>query len=159
MNGKDWEFIEEMRKYDLCILGISETKRKGSGARDIEDYYTIYLGVSKGRARAGVVVVLSERMRKCTKSWKCVSKRIVVVKVAKECYMLVQAYAPTDDSKSEAKDQFYAEMQKVVGNVGRMETSIVMGNLNARVGRNMEVWGGVLGCHGRMLEMRVGKGC
>ena len=81
MNGKDWEFIEEMRKYDLCILGISETKRKGSSARDIEDYYAIYSGVSEGRARAGVAVVLSERMRKCVKSWKCVSERIVVVKL------------------------------------------------------------------------------
>ena len=44
------------------------------------------------------------------------------VEGGKECYTLVQAYAPTDDSKSEAKDQFYAEMQKVVGNVGRRAT-------------------------------------
>ena len=112
MNGKDWELIEEM-----SILGISKTKWKGSGARDIEDYYTIYSGVSKGRARAGVAVVLSEGMRRYVTSWKCIciSERIVVVKlkVAKECYTLVQAYAPTDDSISEAKDQFYAEMQKV----------------------------------------------
>ena len=72
----------------------------------------------------------------------------------------MQAYAPTDDSKSEAKDQFYAEMQKLVENVGRRETLIVMGDLNARVGRNTKVWGSVLGCHGEdMLEMRVGKGC
>ena len=127
MNGKDQELIEEMRKYDLCILGISETKWKGSGARDIEDYYAIYSGVSKGRARAGVAVALSEGMRRYVKSWKCVSERIVVkLKVAKECYTLVQAYAPMDDSKSEAKDQFYAEMQKVVENVGRRDTLIVM---------------------------------
>ena len=68
--------------------------------------------MSEGRARAGVAVVLSEGMRRCVKSWKCVSERIVVVKlkVAKECYMLVQTYAPTDDSKSEANNQFYAEM-------------------------------------------------
>ena len=84
--------------------------------------------MSEGRARAGVAVVLSEGMRRCVKSWKCVSERIVMVKskVAKDCYTLVQAYAPTDDSKSEAKDQFYAEMQKVVENVGRRDTLIVM---------------------------------
>ena len=33
-------------------------------------------------------------------------------------------------------------------NVGRRETLIVMGDLNSRVGRNMEVWGSVLGCQG-----------
>ena len=60
MNGQDRELIEEMRKYDLRILAVSETKWKGRGARDIEDYYAIYSGVSEGRARVGVAVVLSE---------------------------------------------------------------------------------------------------
>ena len=97
--------------------------------------------MNEGRARAGVAVVLSEQLRRYVKSWKCVNERIVVVKlkVARECYMLVQVYAPTDDSKSEVKDKFYAELQKVVGEVGRRETLIVMGDLNARVGRNTEV--------------------
>ena len=82
------------------------------------------------------------------KSWKCVKERIVVVKlkVAKECYTLVQAYATMDNSKSEAKDRFYAEMQKVVENVGIREALIVMGDLNARVGRNTKVWDSVLWC-------------
>ena len=65
----------------------------------------------------------------------CVSERIAVVKlkVAKEFYTLVQAYGPTDITKSEAKDQFNAEMQRVVENVGRREILIVMGDINARV--------------------------
>ena len=74
MNVKDRELIEEMRKYDLRILGVSKTKWKGSGASDIEDYYTIYSGVSEGRARAGVAVVLSQGLRRCVKSSKCVSE-------------------------------------------------------------------------------------
>ena len=150
MRGKEWELIEEVRKYDLGVIGVSETKWKGCGARDIEDHYTIFSGVSKGRARAGVAVILSEKMQRCVKSWKCVkSERIGVVKlkVAKECYM-VQVYAPTDDSQDEDKDKFYAEMRKVVSSVGRRETLIVMGDLNARVGRSTEVWGGALGCYG-----------
>ena len=94
------ELIEEMKKYDLGVLGISETKWKGSGAKDIGDAYAIYSGVNEGRARAGVAVVLSEQMRGYVKSWKCVSERIVVkLKVSRECYTLVQVYAPTDDSK------------------------------------------------------------
>ena len=34
MRGKDWELIEEMKKYHLGILGINETKWKGSGVHD-----------------------------------------------------------------------------------------------------------------------------
>ena len=51
MRGKDWEMIEEMKKYDLSILGISETKWKGSGAKDIEDFYVIYSGVKSKSGR------------------------------------------------------------------------------------------------------------
>ena len=147
MRGKDWELIEEMKKYDLGILGISETKWKGSGAKDIGDTYTIHSGVNKGRARAVVAVVLSEQMRR---SWKCISEQIVVVKlkVSRECYTLVQVYAPIDDSMSEAKDKFNAELQRVVEEVGRIEILIVIGEVNARVGRNTKVCGSVLGCHG-----------
>ena len=39
-------------------------------------------GVHEQRqGRAGVAVVLSEGVGRCVKSWKCVSERIVVVKV------------------------------------------------------------------------------
>ena len=41
-------------------------------------------GVHEQRqGRAGVAVVLSEGVGRCVKSWKCVSERIVVVKVAR----------------------------------------------------------------------------
>ena len=68
MRGKDWELIEEMKKYDLSVLGISETKWKGSDAKDIKDFYAIYSGVNEGRARAGVAVVLSEQLSRYVKS-------------------------------------------------------------------------------------------
>ncbi len=45
MNEKDRELIKEMMKYNIHIFGVSETKWKGSGARDIEDHYVIYSGV------------------------------------------------------------------------------------------------------------------
>ena len=108
MRGKEWELIEEVRKYNLGVIGVSETKWNGCSARDIEDHYAISSGVSEGRAGAGVAVILSEEMQRCMKSQKCVSERIVAVKlkVAKECYTLVQVYAPTDDSQDEDKDKF-----------------------------------------------------
>ena len=76
-----------------------------------------------------MAVVLSEQLRRYANSWKCVNERIVVVKlkVARECHTLVQVFAPTDDSKSEVKDKFYAELQKVIGEVGRRENLIVNG--------------------------------
>ena len=42
-------------------------------------------------------------------------------------------------------------------NVGRRETLIVIGYLNARVGRNTEVWGSVLGGHGEDARNEIGE--
>ena len=88
--------IKEMKKYDLGVLCISETKWKGSSARDIEGCYVIYSGVSEGRARVGVAVVLSEELRRYMKSWKCTCERIVVVtlKVSRECCYISASVCP-----------------------------------------------------------------
>ena len=84
LKGKEKVLIEEMKRYDLGILGVSETRWKSSGAKSIDDYYVIFSGVSDGRARVGVAVFLSEQMSRCVKSWHCVSERIVMVKLKVE---------------------------------------------------------------------------
>ena len=155
---KEQELIEEMKRYDLGVLGVSETRWKGSGAKSVDDCYVVFSGVSDGRARAGVAVFLSEELSKCVRSWQCVSERIVVVKlkVEREWLTLVQVYAPTNDSKKETKEQFYNELQNVIEKVGKKETLIVMGDLNARVGRDSEMWGSVIGRHGEEVRNENG---
>ena len=73
------EEIAEMKKYKLDILVISETNWRGNGMKDVDDCYVV--GVSAGRARAGVVGFLSENVSRYVKSWQCVNERIVVVKM------------------------------------------------------------------------------
>ena len=63
-------------EHRQALQKVSETKWKGSGAKDIEDFYAIYSGFNEGRARAGVAVVLSEQLRRYVKSWKCVNERM-----------------------------------------------------------------------------------
>ena len=90
------------------------------------------------------------------------NERIVMVKlkaVGGEWLMLVQVYAPTNDSGGEVKEHFYNELQKVTEKVGRKETLIIIGDLNARVGRDSEVWGSVIGRHGEAVRMKVGSNC
>ena len=160
LNGREQELIGEMKRYDLGVLGVSETRWKGNGAKSIDNCYVIFSGVSDGRARAGVAVFLSEEMSRCVRSWQCVNERIVVVKlkvVGGEWLTLVQVYAPTNDSGGEVKEHFYNKLQKVTEKVGRKETLIIMGDLNARVGKDSEVWGSVIGRHGEAVRNESGE--
>ena len=53
MSGREEEMIDEMKRYGLEVLGVSEARMKGVQG--------VYSGVQAGRAKAGVVILLSER--------------------------------------------------------------------------------------------------
>ena len=66
-------------------------------------------------------------------------------------------YAPTNDSRSEVNEHFHIELHKVSEEVGRKETLMAMGDLNARVGRDSEMWGSVIGRHGKEVRNESGE--
>ena len=60
---------------------------------------------------------------------------------------LVNVYAPTMDSSEEDKVSFYLSLHEVVQKVPPVDKIIILGDFNARVGRDFETWT-VLGRHG-----------
>ena len=88
---------------------MSETKLKGNGARAVGEGMCIFSGVQEGRAKAGVAVFLSKKMGKCLREWKCISERFVKIRLRSEGVWMsvIQVYAPTENSKEEAKEGFY----------------------------------------------------
>ena len=65
INGKEEELVEEMRKYKTEILGLSETKRRGNGEKTLKNNYILrYSGISTGRAKKGVGIIVSEYIDK-----------------------------------------------------------------------------------------------
>ena len=57
LKNKENEVIREMERYNLDILGLSETKVRGNGMREINGMKYVYAGVTEGRAKgAGLIV-------------------------------------------------------------------------------------------------------
>lgn len=138
MTGKEVEIVEEMEKYKLAILGVSETKKKGSGQTNLDKGYVMrYSGVSrKVRAKEGVAIIMSEEVESKVIEWEPISSRLITVDVKlEERITLVQVYAPTEDRQKVDKEQFYAQLQGVVDKAReRSRHVIVMGDWNARIG-------------------------
>ena len=61
---------------------------------------------------------------------------------------LFSVYSPTHQAKPAVKDKFYTDLRNLVKNVPTNDKIIILGDLNARVGTNVEAWKGVLGNHG-----------
>ena len=158
LRSKEEEVIREMKRYNLDVLGLSETKVRGNGMKEIDGAKYVYAGVSEGRAKCGVGIVVAESLADCVRSWRCVSERCVMIRlrVAGVWMTLVQVYAPTDDRDSDTKDGFYAQLQEVVERAPREDKVVVLADFNARVGNDVEEWNGVIGKHGEETRNESG---
>ena len=54
---------------------------------------------------------------------------------------LVSAYAPTEDAADEVKENFYADLNRILERSAAYDVKIVCGDLNAKVGREQEISG------------------
>ena len=61
---------------------------------------------------------------------------------------LICAYAPTLLSEEATKDRFYEELTANVRGVDKTDKLIILGDFNARVGSNQQLWENVLGPQG-----------
>ncbi|KAJ4934647.1 hypothetical protein JOQ06_007432 [Pogonophryne albipinna] len=61
---------------------------------------------------------------------------------------VISAYAPTLDAQDEVKEAFYADLYKILSEVPKEDKLILLGDFNARVGRNHHLWRGTLGRDG-----------
>ncbi|XP_014487631.1 PREDICTED: craniofacial development protein 2-like [Dinoponera quadriceps] len=117
LTGKGVEIAEEMEKYKLAILGVSETKRKGSGQINLDKRHVMrYSGVSRNvRAKEGVAIIMSEAVENKVTGWEPISSRLISVDVElEESITLVQVYAPNSDMEEVDKEQFYVHLQKTI---------------------------------------------
>ena len=119
----------------------------------------VYSGITAGRAKGGVAVIIADEMRDCLKEWQCVSERLVKVRIRfeKKWTTFIQVYAPNEDSEEEEKDRLYASLEGVLAKVKKDDMFILMGELNGRVGRDVETWGEVIGRHGEETQNDNGR--
>ena len=98
--------IEEMKKYRLSVLMVSEMHLKRYGEKEIGGAVMVYSGVSEGRAKGGVVVIIAGEKRDSLKEWQCVSETLVTVRICfeKKWTTFIQVYTPMEDSEEEEKD-------------------------------------------------------
>ena len=87
------------------------------------------------------------------------SERLVKVRILfkKKWTTFIQVYAPTEDSEKEEKDRFYASLESVLVKVKKDDRLVLMGDLNGRVGRDVETWEEVIGRHGEDTQNDNGR--
>ena len=60
----------------------------------------------------------------------------------------VSVYSPTLDTSDDVKDRFYDSLYSTLRRTSQDDKIILLGDFNARLGRNHDIWHGVIGQHG-----------
>ena len=149
--GKLAQVTSEMRRYNLDILGISETRWTCSGRfRSISGESVLYSGRSDNMHHEGVAFILKKGISDSIIDWKPVSSRIIKIRLKGQQVntTIIQCYSPTNDSDDEKKEEFYEQLQAELENVPNHDVKILIGDFNAKVGNNNTTFERTMGKEG-----------
>ncbi|XP_049869331.1 uncharacterized protein LOC126369082 [Pectinophora gossypiella] len=145
----------ELSRYNIDIAAISETHLSDSGELCEQlGGYTYYWSGKPESERAGSGVGFAVRnhlARKLQELPKGINDRIITLRLQlspKKYIHLISVYAPTLPSPDEEKAKFYFELKQVLNKIPSADRIILLGDFNARVGKDHGAWDGVLGRHG-----------
>ncbi|XP_050344603.1 uncharacterized protein LOC126769729 [Nymphalis io] len=149
----------ELARYKIDIAAISETHLCGCGelCEPLGGYTYYWSGRPDGeRAGNGVGFAIRNKLaRDLSDLPEAVNDRLMTLRkpIARNKYVhLFSAYAPTIPSPlpspDEDKEAFYQQLRLALDAVPRHDKIILLGDFNARVGTDHDLWVGVLGKHG-----------
>jgi len=153
--GKIFQVAAERKRYNIDILGLSETRWNKTGKRRLATgelfIYSGNLDDSTGHTK-GVGLMLAGPARKALITWQGHGPRLITASFKtgnKGINMnVIQCYAPTNDAEEADKDEFYNQLQSILEQCPAKDVNILMGDMNAKVGMDNTGLDDVMGKHG-----------
>ena len=134
-DGKFENFLREAERMNLDAVGVSEVRWTGSGETTSGGWTFYCSGGEAHRARVGLLL-RKEKAGAVTGCWQ-LSDRVILVKIAGKPVGLniIQVYAPTAEYCEEDIKALYEQVDSARSQCKPEEITLVVGDLNAKVGR------------------------
>ena len=149
-DAKGVKLAREMDRYEIDVLGVAECRYSGSDRIRIEDKTVVYSGREDGRHHQGVALFCSKAAAACLTSWEPINERLLVASFRSNTAKLsiVMAYAPTELAEVQMKDSFYTQLQAVLDRIPSSHMTMLLGDMNAKVGQRISGDNSFVGTHG-----------
>ncbi|KAL5263387.1 hypothetical protein ACHWQZ_G008677 [Mnemiopsis leidyi] len=149
-SSKLLELSKNLTQYKMGIIGLTETHRPGCD-EVLLDNGSLFInsGRNDGKRRQGVGLVLSKGLKNSLIMYNPVSERVLAARIHSKHInvSVVVGYAPTEDSDTGVKDDFYQQLTDTFDELPGHDIKILLGDFNARVTSDNSAWPGVLGRH------------
>ena len=146
---------KELSRYNVDIAAISETRLadEGSMSEPGSGYTFFWKGKAQDEDRNhGVGFAIKSSLLKQIPSLPIgISERLMTLRIPisdKRFATIISAYAPTLKSAEEIREQFYADLDTLLRATPATDKLLLLGDFNARVGRDHQQWRGVMGKQG-----------
>ena len=137
--GKLAQAVNELHHYNLDLMGIAEARWTGSGKQQLATGETIiWSGRQDNNHHEGVALLLRKVTSKTLLEWKPINERLLYARFQSRFTKLsiIVSYAPINDAEEEEKDEFYDSLQATLEQIPPHDMTILMGDMNARVGND-----------------------
>jgi hypothetical protein len=153
--GKAQIIANEMKAYGISILGIAEARWNEAGQTRLTSGETIiYSGHMEENAAHsdGVAIMISKEAQRTLIGWEPVSARVITAKFKTShkriALNIIQCYTPTNDADVELKEEVYQMLEKTTRKSSEKDITILLGDMNAKVGNENTGYEQVMGKHG-----------
>lgn len=137
-SGKFDNIIQEMTRLQIDILGISDTQWPNNGECAFEDGRFYYSGSDDGQPhRYGVGICVKKGIVGSILNVVRYSDRIIMIQLKSQNGKtnLIQIYAPTADKADQEIEEFYNGIDILLRTTKKADTTIILGDFNAKVGK------------------------
>ncbi|VDL69797.1 unnamed protein product [Nippostrongylus brasiliensis] len=150
LTGKTRELADLIRRKNIQVLCLQETRWKGEKAKEIgEGVKLFYKG--EGGKKYGVGIAVSEVLKDSVSAVHRINDRIMTLRVdMKEgCWTIISACAPQTGCSENDKDEFYMTLDEAIRSVPEGDMLTIAGDYwNGHVGEERRGMERVHGGHG-----------
>uniref|UniRef100_A0A8D8LPD3 Craniofacial development protein 2 n=1 Tax=Cacopsylla melanoneura TaxID=428564 RepID=A0A8D8LPD3_9HEMI len=135
--GKLENLEKEMSRLKLDIVGISESRLKGSGQMKCKNGTMYFSGNDDRNHYNGVAIILSEDINKSFLNVLAISDRVMLIqlKTTLGIMCILQVYAPQADKSDMEVELFYDQINEALKIVKKNDILLVMGDFNSKIGQ------------------------
>ena len=142
--------LEELKDVHWDIVGLSETKVKGTDIQILEEsgHHLFFSGNETSRSN-GVGFLVKKSIEPFVDDFNPISDRLAVLTVKGKFsrFIIIQCYFPTSEHPDEEVDTLYDQIQEIINTVPKRDHLIVMGDFNSKVGGLHTSYGSAIGKH------------
>lgn len=145
----------ELKRFQIDIAALSETRLADEGQlKEEKGGYTFFWKgkpAEEPRIHGVGFAIKNNLVNQLHELPVGISERLMTLRLMlsnSQMATVISAYAPTLDAQQDVKEAFYADLDTILSKVPKEDKLILLGDFNARVGQNHDLWRGTLGREG-----------